>query len=1261
MHYEIVKSEELSFFEKRYVVINKKTNQIIDNCRKVGFLSPESAKKRVRKSISLGKLKGITENDIEIIVSDKLSGIRPVYIIVDSDSNTVIDNNLGFGWTDLKYAKSNLMRYIAYGSDFKPYEYLKSLDRDLYNFEIQYLSMNRISLYKGIINIIRKNASLEYDELKNKAYEYAQKRHKLKKADNELFLRLFDFCYNEQSENNEAKSTEDFDFGTANPEQRDAITTTEGPLLIIAGPGTGKTFTLVKRIVYIIKEKGVKPEEILVSTYTNKAANELITRVTNELMDMGISVNVKDMYIGTIHSICLRLLDEFIEFTNLDRHYGQMDETAQIYMMSCWWNWNKFLKIENFEKYFDYTNVRSLVKCINKFEEECVDIEPMLKSNDPYEVCLGKAILVHRQILKENNKVTFTTMQTELLNLLRNHPEILRKVQSRIKYFLIDEYQDANHLQEKILLMLAGEKNNICVVGDDDQGLYRFRGASVGNIINFKNNFAKDECREIVLEYNYRSNKQIIEFYNKWMNLDSLIDWQEYRLKKEIKPAKPATDDYASLKRHISTSVIKCVGENVSEWESRVCDLITKLKNSGKITDYNQIAYLSKSVSSDKTKNLIKALESHGISVYAPRANYFFDRDEIKQLLGCLLLAFPEYLDDIKHSYFTSDCTEAANECILKYPDTLGKWIKKMQLAQCGSLKTGKSITDIAYELLEFEPFRSYLEVTPTDGILAERKVRNISQIFKLISQYQELSSKGSVVLTESNIKSKFGFLFNSYLIKYIGAVSEYEDEKEYAPSGCVSFMTIHQSKGMGFPVVIVDISENIPQQFNAKAEDEILHKYSEYTEYEPQIFVNKFDYWRKYYTAFSRAQNLLILTAETDTKDICREMCNDIPSYESFDFSSLDYAAVKSANIKNRYSFTSDISVYDSCPLRYKFFRIYDFPQAPKRETVLGTVVHDAIEHINKQVLDDKLENTKDRAYIFDWIGNDYERLAQQEHFNVDERIHKTAYGHVMNYINRCGKSFDIIIDAETEVSSVNKDYILEGKIDMVYKCGNDLGIIDFKSGKKPVDLNDAQVRNYRRQLEVYSYLLEKKTGKKVRKISLYYTGTSKDEGSPVIAFDMTESSVHKTITGFDDTVKKIMNSEFNRGAENKELCKKCEFRFYCKNRKDDIMPDLEKISIDLDEEAKYLADKTNRTIDEANLYLDAEYEYMEQIGLACQIEENSENNLEEQQSDTSIVIDDDEMLNYISEKTGLPIFLVNEFYEAEYDYFKKVGIVNE
>jgi len=142
-----------------------------------------------------------------------------------------------------------------------------------------------------------------------------------------------------------------FDFGNANDAQREAISTTEGPLLIIAGPGTGKTYTLVKRIVYLITEKNVLPEEIMIATFTEKAAKELVTRITNELYEIGIQINLNEMYIGTFHSICLRILKDHLEYTRIKKNYRMLDNFDQQYMV--FQRINKFRSLPEFDAIFE--------------------------------------------------------------------------------------------------------------------------------------------------------------------------------------------------------------------------------------------------------------------------------------------------------------------------------------------------------------------------------------------------------------------------------------------------------------------------------------------------------------------------------------------------------------------------------------------------------------------------------------------------------------------------------------------------------------------------------------------------------------------------------------------------------------------------------------------------------------------------------------------------------------------------------------------
>ena len=278
----------------------------------------------------------------------------------------------------------------------------------------------------------------------------------------------------------------------ATESQKEAITTTEGPLLIIAGPGTGKTFTLVERTIYLIAEKGVKPENIMIATFTEKAAKEIITRITNELDKLDMYVNINEMYIGTFHSICLRILKENIEYTNLKKNYRMIDEFEQEYLI--YQNMRKFEKIENFNllhqtQISGWRMSQYLADYINNVSEELVDVQLLLNDEKPDIKAIGEVINLYNEIISKSNYIDFTHIQTETYELFNNNPEVLKKLNEKIKYVMIDEYQDTNYVQERLTFMLAGKEQNICVVGDDDQGLYRFRGATIRNIIEFPEKF----------------------------------------------------------------------------------------------------------------------------------------------------------------------------------------------------------------------------------------------------------------------------------------------------------------------------------------------------------------------------------------------------------------------------------------------------------------------------------------------------------------------------------------------------------------------------------------------------------------------------------------------------------------------------------------------------------------------------------------------------------------------------------------------------
>lgn len=469
-----------------------------------------------------------------------------------------------------------------------------------------------------------------------------------------------------------------FDFGNANDGQRQAISTTEGPVLITAGPGTGKTYTLVQRAIYLIEERGVKPEDIFIATFTEKAAKELITRITNELASRNITVNVNEMYVGTFHSLCLRIIKDHLEYTRLKKNYRLLDTFDQQYLVFR--NIYKFRTISGIENVMPkggaWKWAQAICEFSNNLTEEIVDIDAMLSDHDMEISVIAKVVNTYQAMLDEENLIDFSAIQTECYRLLTENKDILEDLRNSIKYIMVDEYQDTNYIQEQIIFLL-GTHENICVVGDDDQGLYRFRGATIRNILEFPSKFDVEKCQIIPLVINYRSDSDIVGFYNKWMITTSgskfKFEWDKFRYDKRI-----VANETSKIE---SPCVVKLASkDDEDEWHERVLDFINRLKNSGKIQDYNQLAFLFSSVKHERVISLARFLESNHINVYSPRSDMFFRREEVMQALGCMMLMFPNYVKGLEngeykfldntHYFYFRDCIKAANEFVTK-PENL--------------------------------------------------------------------------------------------------------------------------------------------------------------------------------------------------------------------------------------------------------------------------------------------------------------------------------------------------------------------------------------------------------------------------------------------------------------------------------------------------------------------------------------------------------------------------------------------------------------
>lgn len=949
-----------------------------------------------------------------------------------------------------------------------------------------------------------------------------------------------------------------------------AISTTEGPLLIIAGPGSGKTRTLVERILYLIQVNKIEPENILVATFTDKAAKELITRVSNRLLELNIKVNLNEMYIGTLHSIFLRFLEDNREYTRLKKNYTFLDQFDQAYLVYS--NFEKFADIVDIELVAGEKNTsmwdrsHELIKQLNKISEEYLEVEKLRKSKYPEVKALGKAYEVYKEILHSENCLDFSSIQVEALELLLKNPKVLKNIQEKIKYLMIDEYQDTNTIQEMILLKLSEQHHNICVVGDDDQGLYRFRGATIRNILEFPNNFKANLCKKVKLTTNYRSHPGIIDFYNKWMaDLDWTDEGKHFRFDKLVEPR----DEKFSK----NPSVVK-VSSDISEEEyhKEVLSFINTLEKEKVLSDHNQIAFLFRSVRNEGVLRLAHYLEDNGINVFSPRSALFFERREIRLAMGCLVFILPSLFDWLKWNdkaelkiweFYEACKKEFAVELRSNKSSNndLIKWCQKKAQEHVDILSNKDyAFTVLLYEMLQFPLFANPLDIDLMEKKHDLRPAYNLALLSQLFTKYEALVN--ITVFTKDNHRWVMKKFFNQYLrFLFEGGIGEFEDFDEYAPSGSVSFMTIHQSKGLEFPIVMVGSLNAVPRKQITELDIILQNKYYHKKPFEPFARLKEFDFWRLFYTGFSRPQNLLVLSGfEKEGRGSMpskyfKKFYDPVPGWRDkrFRINDLKLENVKDMNIKHEYSFTSHITVYETCPLQYKFYKDIQFSPVRNAATMFGQLVHQTIEDIHKTVLRNEVEKVTNDNIKF-WFESNYSTLSRSLKSYLAEAQRAAALRHVMDYKTRQEDKWDTIKQAEVDVSLVKDDYILTGKIDLIRGKDNTVEIVDFKGEKKP-DIHNPEIqkklKKYQRQLEVYAHLVEERTGEKVSKMHLYYTGES--SGNPNITFDYKKEKIDNTIKEFDKIVDKIENKDFDMSGTKKtdQLCGNCDMRFYCNLRK--------------------------------------------------------------------------------------------------------------
>ena len=928
-----------------------------------------------------------------------------------------------------------------------------------------------------------------------------------------------------------------------NTAQHKIIGHIDGPLLVIAGPGSGKTYSIVLRALNLLLLKKAQPKEVVLCTFTEKAAFEMRDRLAAAARKVGYQEDLSELTVSTIHGFCNQILTQYRHHTELGHGYDILDDLTQL--LFIFEHFKDIIGEPVNELYLGHwstrwTAIHGACQYFNKITEELVEPQQMLASGNKFLTAIGAAFERYTQTLLEKNRIDFAHLQRLVYDLL-NQPEYKETIIESCRYLLVDEYQDTNYIQEQLLMKLAGEEKNLCVVGDEDQSLYRFRGATVRNILEFPQRFPG--CATVKLTTNYRSHRDIVMRYDKWM---ASADWDNpkgvsFRYDKVIKANNQVEHpDYAA--------VISIRGTDFGDEAGRFADLVEFLKTHQVISDYSQVALLLHSVRGKHSDPYLNALAAKGIAAFCPRARAFFDIGEIRDLVACYAILFGWHGDgrgEVRGSvealaqYVDDAIIDLAKRFGTPHPlaTALQEWTSNiLNLEEDETLDLRPA--DYFYRLLAHKPFNE----APGNENVA-RNLAIFSQLLNVFQNYYHYS----VVTYRNREYIRFHF-FNSFLrLLYEGGINEYENPDQPFPKGHVQIMTIHQAKGLEFPVVVIgSLSTQISSQ---KKIDRELAPFYHRPPFEPENRITRFDRMRLHYVACSRPQNLLVLTAHQQPKEHFATIWQGLPQWPYTDKEQLatqHFELRERAQVKKSYSFTGDLRIYETCPRQYQFFRAYDF--TPSRSAVIffGLLVHQAIEEVHRVALDGKLD-TLNKQRIRELFDRTFQFLCLSDVRPIGGTAKEAAFRQVLNYYRQNQEEMSRVIDTEVDVSLEKDNYILTGKIDLLSGKDGKLELLDFKTSPRPVN-SPTLIAEYERQLCTYAHILEQRHNKRVDRLLLYWTSEEKKENA-LMTIPYQPERVEEAGKRFDETVNLIQAEQFAvTTPPEASICGECDLRVLCR-----------------------------------------------------------------------------------------------------------------
>lgn len=961
---------------------------------------------------------------------------------------------------------------------------------------------------------------------------------------------------------------------TLNEEQQQAVTHGDGPLLIIAGAGTGKTKVITERIKYLIVDKHVPPSEILALTFTEKASREMEERV-----DIALPYGYTQMWISTFHAFCDRILKDEAIHIGLNPAYKLATEAEAILLLRR----NLFkLNLEYFRPLGNpYKFLGGLLTHFNRLKDDditpeqyCVYAEKLHTNTDPQEIKktqeLANAYKIYEELKAKEGVMDFSDLIANVLKLFRTRRQILTAYQEKFKYILVDEFQDTNFAQNELAIMLARERKNINVVGDDDQAIYRWRGAALANITQFRTHFP--ESTIITLNKNYRSTDEILRKSHRLIQFNNpdRLEIQEKINKRLISMREIKGDPVTFLFGPRVENEADLVAQKINELTKA-----SKNKSStGQKLHYKDIAILVRA--NDHAQPFVRALEHANIPFQFLGPGHLFQQEEIKDLIAYLKImtnfedspAMYRLLTHANWNFEARDIAAMLNfakkknlslfEALEQIADTyLPQEIKlrvikivemiKRHLKHVPNETAGK----VLYYFLEESGL--LLQLINPKTPRAEQKAQNIAKFFEKLKSYEAQHEDASVFAVTDWID----------LSMQLGE-SPLAADVDWGENNAVNILTIHSSKGLEFPAVFV--VNLVTQRFPTRSRREQIPIPDDLIrESIPEGDQNIAEERRLFYVAMTRARDHLYISAanyygegkrerklspfvyevfgdDAVTKQLTKEKfthsVEQLSLLESFKpTQNPTELALSTKPAAITYISYSQIQTFEMCPLHYKLRYILKLPSRPSNALSFGTSIHNTLRDYYQPLTQGaNITNTSIEDLLKQhWINEGYTSKSHEEtSYALGVRILK-------QYIEKNKKAVPIATEVpfQFHIGALK----VGGRIDRIDKLDDGrIEIIDYKTGQnmpKEKDLlTNLQLTLYAlAAYEVHDTILNKPPEEVL--LSLHYLETD-----TMLSTIRTKDQLLEAKELLVKKAEEIGNSDYTCSVSN---CKNCEYAMLC------------------------------------------------------------------------------------------------------------------